>query len=172
MKNELYHSVNLTFQWWIVVAILIAIMMFALGTTKYRINRHNKIVRLGKGNRLLEFQSAVGTIIMIVLVVQESILGIMQIAMNSLSEQELGWWPFATAMILFFMGVAFYILFYLSGIFGEWVMKNLLKFLIKYSKKKREKQREAMIEEVIGEIKKERTRMKVITPQFSQEKSS
>ena len=131
------------FNFWFLLVPLYAVIAFMFGTMKYRVSPKDKIVSFIKTDTRLNMVSVVLSLALQISIIAESIHGLLQIAINSLAETELGWLPFVLAIILLTSFGIFFVFFFYSGKLGEIAMYHLLQLLIE-RKKRNEKMADFM----------------------------
>jgi len=125
--NEFYHGFKVGFNWWFVVAPLMALMMVFLGSTRYVLNEKTmQIMRRGKGfDVLVKIVATVLDIALIVMIFKESILGLFQWLVNHVDGDPI-WAIVVLPLVLMAAYVAFYCAFYTLAKIGEWTVHGYL----------------------------------------------
>jgi len=125
--NEFYHAFRLSFNWWFVVAPLNGLMMVFLGSMRYVLNEKTmKILRRGNGfDVLVKIVATVLDIALIVMIFQESILGLFQWLVNHVDGDPI-WAIIVLPLVLVAIYVGFYWMFCMLAKIGEWTKHGYL----------------------------------------------
>ena len=125
--NAYYHEVELTFNYWYVILPVAMVVAFVLGTGRYYF-ADNRIRRRG---RIFTAIAIILTGILDVTIVndmmEESIMGLLQLLANSLAnEEDLAWAVVISPIFLIFISVFLYGLFMTVVKLGEWTKLGML----------------------------------------------
>ena len=116
--NNLYHSFSVTFNWWFILFPIQIVIMAIFGSFNCWMTAERKIVSRDKNNFLSSVCSVIMAGILMVLVVKESMTGLIQLFDNGLAPDDNPAWSifFAAIAVAIFAIVAYYILLYAAKI--------------------------------------------------------
>lgn len=130
MKNDLYHSFVPGFNAWYVLLpmFLIAIVIFSLTCSRLS-KRANRILRRDKEDFLLNIISVIFDIIIHIFFVIESGAGLIQVIINTLSDDtDAGWILFILPVTLVFTAFLMYGLFFGTGKLTKFLRYRYLEY--------------------------------------------
>ena len=118
--NNYYHPVSITFNWWMVVAVVNCFIMFAVGAQQYMLK--NLKLKRRYNEKVFVFVSALLAIVTGIMFIMESIFGYVQVIANHLGPNDAPdyavWIAILTLPIL--MAVYGLILYFISTVAVIW----------------------------------------------------
>ena len=129
MANQFYHNLTMSFNAWFVVGPIFVLIMILTGIGKYKLTRKSlKILKRDPEDWLLNTICVVLDIILHLMIVLESINGLIQFAFNHLdTHTDPAWVPFIVVVELTFTSILVWAIFFGAGKLGQFLWLNYLK---------------------------------------------
>lgn len=116
--------------WYLMIPVFVA-TAFLFGTTKYRVGKKWQIVSTSKGDTLLSVVATIFSATIDIMIVVESLRGVVQVISDVLLERDWGWLPILMSGAMITSYFICWALFFYSGKLGEVAMRYLIKFLLR-----------------------------------------
>ena len=107
--NEFYHELEIGFNWWYVVVLFYVFVFGMIGAFKFHLNSDRIATRMARKYDIILSLLALGAVLhSVVLVIYESLLGIMQFFANRLHDYESPKYVFWLTIIVLIVSSFFY----------------------------------------------------------------
>lgn len=148
MSNEFYHGFKIGFNYWYLMAPLLMLLSFIIGTTKYRLGKSTGKIYVMRGEFVIIVTSLISDATLMIVFAKESFFGMVQVVLNHLSKTEIAWAPFMVVGCFLAVVLAFFCLFYGCGKLGEVTIHKFLVFLIKLEKNEDEDVQDIILNDI------------------------